>query len=113
MLLSALGFEESEFEKLKVTRYELKKMRAENTTEMIDFISKNIPFLVVNGMATVQLDHKSMLGNQTADYQTHALCICVIVTIGKRVACYPLCFEATDGTSSLEFTPILEDILKV
>ena len=80
---------------------------------MISFIASNIPKLVKAGLITIQIDHKSMLGNQTSDFQTHALCICVLLTVGKRTATYPIAFEPCDSTAAHEFVPILEDVLQV
>ena len=113
ILMSEQGYDKTEVERIKVTRYELKLMRQNNTKEMISFIASNIQALVKNGVLTIQIDHKSMLGNQTSDFQTHAFCIAALLTIGKRTASYPLCFEPTDSTTSAEFVPILEDVLQV
>lgn len=113
ILMAEQGYDQNEYKRLKVSRYELKKMRNKNTADMKTFIATNISKMIKAGLTTLQIDHKSMLGNQTADFQDHALCICVLVTIGKRTACYPLCFEPVDSTASHETVPILEDVLQV
>ena len=113
ILLNEQGYDKNEHERIKVTRYELKKMRQKSSEEMISFIASNIPKLVKAGLVTIQIDHKSMLGNQTSDFQTHALCICVLLTVGKRTATYPIAFEPCDTTAAQEFVPILQDVLQV
>lgn len=112
IIFEALGYSREEAKKLKSSRYMTNKATLEFSSTIKEFIKSNIQMLMKEGYIHCQVDHKSMI-SQCQDYQTHAFCVALTCTLGKRTATFPLIFEGTDGTTSLESVPVLQSALQV
>ncbi|CBY41829.1 unnamed protein product [Oikopleura dioica] len=111
IILESLGYSKEEAKKLRSSRYMIDKSTVQFSSTIKNFIKTNIQLLLKEGFVHCQVDHKSMI-SQCQDFQTHAFCVALTCTLGTRTATFPLIFEATDGTTSLESIPVLQSVLE-